>query len=257
MGRFFLQTCHIAIGTGAFPFAKGGLMIRFLHVTKMFGAGSGALVDVSFFIDKAEFVFLTGASGAGKTTLLKHIYMEEFPTRGQVLIGGYDSKYMKQRDIPFLRRKLGIVFQDFRLLSDRNVFENVAFAIRVTGAKERVVKRKAFEALALTGLSHKCTSYPQQLSGGEQQRVCIARAIVNDPEIVLADEPTGNLDLGVSKEILALFRKVNSRGTTVLMATHDRNLIEQHHYREIVLSRGHLVKGGDAIAKIAPERMWA
>lgn len=225
-------------------------MIRFLHVTKVYDGHSGALADVSFFIDKAEFVFLTGVSGAGKTTLLKHIYMEEFPTRGQVLIGGYDSKYMQSKDIPFLRRKLGIVFQDFRLLSDRDVFENIAFAMRVTGAPERAVKRKTFEVLAQTGLSHKCSYFPHQLSGGEQQRVCIARAIVNDPEIVLADEPTGNLDLGVSKEILALFQKINSWGTTVLMATHDRHLIEQHHYREIVLSHGALVKGGDSLVKL-------
>jgi cell division transport system ATP-binding protein len=232
-------------------------MIRFLHVSKVFGGRNGALVDVSFFIDKAEFVFLTGASGAGKTTLLKHIYMEEFPTRGQVLIGGYDSKYMKQRDIPYLRRKLGIVFQDFRLLADRDVFENVAFAMRVTGEKERAVKRKVFEVLAMTGLSHKCSYFPQQLSGGEQQRVCIARAIVNDPEIVLADEPTGNLDLDVSKDILALFQRINSRGTTVLMATHDRNLIEHHHYREIVLSRGQLIKGGDALMKFEGGRIYS
>jgi cell division transport system ATP-binding protein len=225
-------------------------MIRFLHVTKLYDGHSGALSDVSLFIDKAEFVFLTGASGAGKTTLLKHIYMEEFPTRGQVLIGTYDSKYMRQKDLPFLRRKLGIVFQDFRLLSDRDVFENVAFAIRVTGAPERKVKRKVFEVLALTGLSHKCSYYPHQVSGGEQQRVCIARAIVNDPEIVLADEPTGNLDLGVSKDILSLFQKINSWGTTVLMATHDRNLIEQYHYREIVLSHGKLVKGQDSNVKL-------
>ena len=229
-------------------------MIRFLHVTKLYDGQSAALVDVSFFIDKAEFVFLSGASGAGKTTLLKHIYMEEFPTRGQVLVGGYDSKYMKKSHVPFLRRKLGIVFQDFRLLSDRNVFENVAFAMRVTGRKEREVKRKVFEVLALTGLSHKCSYVPQKLSGGEQQRVCIARAIVNDPEIVLADEPTGNLDMGVSQEILSLFRTINSRGATVLMATHDRGLIEQHHYREIVLSRGELLKGGDASVKLKMER---
>jgi cell division transport system ATP-binding protein len=225
-------------------------MIRFLHVTKAYDGQSAALADVSFFIDKAEFVFLSGASGAGKTTLLKHIYMEEFPTRGQVLVGGYDSKYMKKKQVPFLRRKLGIVFQDFRLLSDRNVFENVAFAMRVTGRKEREVKRKVYEVLSLTGLSHKCSSMPHKLSGGEQQRVCIARAIVNDPEIVLADEPTGNLDVGVSQEILTLFRTINSRGTTVLMATHDRGLIEQHHYREIVLSRGALLKGGDASVKL-------
>jgi len=161
---------------------------------------------------------------------------------------------MKKKQVPFLRRKLGIVFQDFRLLSDRNVFENVAFAMRVTGRKEREVKRKVFEVLALTGLSHKCSYVPQKLSGGEQQRVCIARAIVNDPEIVLADEPTGNLDVGISQEILSLFRTINSRGATVLMATHDRGLIEQHHYREIVLSRGELLKGGDASVKLKMER---
>jgi cell division transport system ATP-binding protein len=231
-------------------------MIRFMHVTKAYSGRSDALADVSFFVDKAEFVFLTGASGAGKTTLLKHIYMEEFPTRGQVLIGIYDSKYMRRKDIPYLRRKLGIVFQDFRLLSDRDVFENVAFAMRVTGAGERVIKRKVFEVLALTGLSHKCSCFPHELSGGEQQRVCIARAIVNDPEILLADEPTGNLDIGVSKEILALFRRINSWGTTVIMATHDRNLIESQHYREIALSAGKLVKGGDSVLKLETGRSF-
>jgi len=231
-------------------------MIRFLHVSKTYAGNNGVLSDVSLFIDKAEFVFLTGASGAGKTTLLKHIYMEEFPTRGQVLIGSYDSNAMRPRDIPFLRRKLGIVFQDFRLLSDRDVFENVAFAMRVTGAVERTVKRKVFEVLALTGLSHKCSYFPNQLSGGEQQRVCIARAIVNDPEIVLADEPTGNLDLGVSEDILALFQKIHTWGTTVIMATHDRNLIERHHYRELVLSHGTLVKGGDSMIKLDAGRTY-
>jgi len=231
-------------------------MIRFLHVSKVYDGNNGVLSDISLFIDKAEFVFLTGASGAGKTTLLKHIYMEEFPTRGQVLIGSYDSNAMRPKDIPFLRRKLGIVFQDFRLLSDRDVFENVAFAMRVTGAQERSVKRKVFEVLALTGLSHKCSYFPHQLSGGEQQRVCIARAIVNDPEIVLADEPTGNLDLGVSKDILALFQKIHNWGTTVLMATHDRNLIEQHHYRELVLSHGKLIKGGDSLVKLDSGRAF-
>jgi cell division transport system ATP-binding protein len=229
-------------------------MIRFLHVTKNYGGRTDALCDLSVFIDKAEFVFLTGASGAGKTTMLKHVYMEELPTRGQVLIGSYDSKYMRRKDIPYLRRKLGIVFQDFRLLSDRDVFENVAFAMRVTGAGERSIKRKVFEVLALTGLSHKSSSMPNELSGGEQQRVCIARAIVNDPEILLADEPTGNLDIEVSQEILSLFRKIHSWGTTVIMATHDRNLIERHHYREICLSAGKIVKGGESYIKMDKER---
>ncbi len=232
-------------------------MIQFSHVTKVYGGSFEALSDVSVFIDKGEFVFLTGASGAGKTTLLKHIYMEEFPTKGQVFVGGYDSTYMRSRDIPLLRRKLGIVFQDFRLLSDRNVFENVAFAMRVTGRKEREVKRKVFEVLALTGLSHKCSYGPMQLSGGEQQRVCIARAIANDPWIILADEPTGNLDVGVSKEIMLLFEKINSWGTTVIMATHDEFLKQQYHYRELVLERGVLIRGGDITMRPKIGRMFA
>ena len=149
------------------------------------------------------------------------------------------------------------MFQDFRLLSDRNVFENVAFAMRVTGRKERDVKRKVFEVLAGTGLSHKCSYYPQQLSGGEQQRVCIARAIVNDPWIVLADEPTGNLDMGVSKEIMGLIQTINSWGTTVIMATHDIHLMEPYHYRELVLDRGALVRGQDATMRPKTGRMFA
>jgi cell division transport system ATP-binding protein len=232
-------------------------MIQFSHVTKLYGPSFEALADVSFFIDKGEFVFLTGASGAGKTTLLKHIYMEEFPTKGQVFVGGHDSKYTRPADVPKLRRKLGIVFQDFRLLSDRDIFENVAFAMRVTGKREREVKRKVFEVLAQTGLSHKCSYFPQQLSGGEQQRVCIARAIVNDPWILLADEPTGNLDVGVSRDILALLQTINSWGTTVLMATHDFYLMQTYHYREIVLDRGCLVRGGDSTVRPKTGRAFA
>jgi len=224
-------------------------MIQFSHVSKLYDNSYQALNDVSFFIDKAEFVFLTGASGAGKTTLLKHIYMEEAPSLGQIFVCGYDSKFLRKRDIPFLRRKLGIVFQDFRLLNDRNVFENVAFALRVIGKGEREIKRKVFEVLALTGLSHKCFNFPNQLSGGEQQRVCIARAVVNDPWVLIADEPTGNLDLEVSKDIFKLLQTINSWGTTILMSTHDLNLIEPYHYRRLVLSRGFLVKGGDATIK--------
>ena len=220
-----------------------------MHVTKEYEGGFRALDAVSFFIDKAEFVFLTGASGAGKTTLLKHIYMEEKPSRGQVIVCKYDSKSAKHRDLPYLRRKLGIVFQDFRLLSDRNVFENVAFSLRVTGMREREVKRKVFKALSHTGLSHKCSNFPNQLSGGEQQRVSIARAIVNEPLVLLADEPTGNLDHAVSKEIFGLLQTINSWGTTVLMATHDLNLISPYHYRTIELSRGALIKGADVTLK--------
>lgn len=224
-------------------------MVEFSHVNKIYDRNMYALNDINFFIDKAEFVFLIGASGAGKTTLLKHIYMEEFPTSGQVFVSGYNSKYIKKNQISKLRRKLGIVFQDFRLLYDRNIFENVAFAIRVTGVKERIVKRKVFEALAQTGLSHKCSYYPNQLSGGEQQRVCIARAIVNTPIVLLADEPTGNLDLDISIEIFDLLKKINSWGTTVIMATHDLQLIKQYHYRRITLERGHLIRGSNSMVK--------
>ncbi|MDG5814260.1 cell division ATP-binding protein FtsE [Chitinispirillales bacterium ANBcel5] len=224
-------------------------MIQFSHVTKHFDDRYPALNDLSFFIDKGEFVFLTGASGAGKTTLLKHIYMEELPSSGQVLVCGYDSKSIKSKNLPYLRRKLGIVFQDFRLLHDRNVFENVAFALRVTGKSERDVKRKVFEVLSRTGLSHKCSNFPNQLSGGEQQRVCIARAIVNEPWVLLADEPTGNLDYAVSKDIFELLQIINSWGTTVIMSTHDLQLIKPYHYRLIELSYGKLTKGADSTLK--------
>jgi len=224
-------------------------VIQFSHVTKTYDNRFDALRDVSLYIDKAEFVFLLGESGAGKTTLLKHIYMEELPTVGQVFACGFESKYIRRRDIPQLRRKLGIVFQDFRLLHDRNVFENVAFAMRVTGAPERLVKRRVWEVLAQTGLSHKSLFFPAQLSGGEQQRVCIARAIVNSPLVLLADEPTGNLDVAVSMEIFSLLQHINSWGTTVVVATHDINLIDRFHYRRIVLHRGGLVGGGNQSIK--------
>jgi cell division transport system ATP-binding protein len=216
-------------------------MISLSHVTKEYPGGFVALNDLSFTVEKGELVFLCGASGAGKTTVLKHLLMEEFPSSGRVLVCGYDSHKIRSRDLPYLRRKLGIVFQDFRLLADRTIFDNVSFPLRATGARERVLKRKAFEVLALTGLSHKASYLPSQLSGGEQQRACIARAIVNDPWVLLADEPTGNLDAEVSKEIFSLLQSINTSGTTVVMATHDMLLIRPFHYRKIVLSQGALV----------------
>lgn len=230
-------------------------MIQFSHVFKRYDTSSAVLHDLSFFIDKAEFVFLTGSSGAGKTTLLKHIFMEELPTSGSVFICGFDSNKMKTKNLPFLRRKLGIVFQDFRLLNDRNIFENVAFTLRVIGTKEHTIKRKVFEVLSLTGLSHKCFNYPHQLSGGEQQRVAIARAIVNDPWVLLADEPTGNLDISISHEIFKLLQLINSWGTTVIMATHDLNFIKQYHYRQLILSQGELISGHDSSCK--PKTSWS
>jgi cell division transport system ATP-binding protein len=217
-------------------------MIQFSHVTKVYKGGFTAVKDLSFAVEKGEFIFLCGASGAGKTTVLKLLYMDERPSSGRVFVCGFDSHGIRPRNIPFLRRKLGVVFQDFRLLPDRSTFENVAFALRVTGKKERTIKRKVFEILAATGLSHKASYFPDQLSGGEQQRVCIARAMVNDPWVLLADEPTGNLDWEVSKDIVALLQSINSAGTTVVMATHDTHLIEPYHYRKILLHRGLLVK---------------
>ncbi len=224
-------------------------MIEFSNVTKTYQQTSDAISHLSFFIDKGEFIYLTGESGAGKTTVLKHIYMEELPTKGHVFSCGYDSKYMKKRHIPFLRRKLGIVFQDFRLLYDRDVFGNVAFAVRVTGMSNRKIKKRVLEVLSYTGLSHKCSHFPQQLSGGEQQRVCIARAIANTPWVLLADEPTGNLDMKVSFEIMELLQQINSWGTTVIMATHDQNIIRAYPYRQIALHAGRLVGGGDETQK--------
>jgi cell division transport system ATP-binding protein len=217
-------------------------MIHFSHVTKEYPGGFIAIRDITFSVEKGDFVFLCGASGAGKSTILKHIYMDDRPTTGRVLVDDYDSHNIRLRDIPYLRRKLGVVFQDFKLLDDRNIFENVAFALRVTGIRERIIKRKVFEVLAWTGLSHKSFYRPSQLSGGEQQRVSIARAIVNDPWLLLADEPTGNLDMAVSKEIFSLLQTINARGTTVVMATHDMQLIEPYHYRRIVLSQGSIVR---------------
>jgi cell division transport system ATP-binding protein len=217
-------------------------MIQFTHVDKVFDGTFQALRDVSLLIEKGEFVFLTGASGAGKTTLLKHIYMEELPTTGQVQVSRYDSKTMRRHDIPLLRREIGIVFQDFRLLPDRDVYENVALALRVTGQNERAVKRRVFEVLAQTGLSHKCSYYPAQLSGGEQQRVCIARAIANDPWVLLADEPTGNLNMEVALDVFALLQRINNWGTTVVMSTHDLYFVESYHYRHVTLDRGHVLQ---------------
>jgi cell division transport system ATP-binding protein len=213
-------------------------VIRFSHVDKMYDGKFRALADVTLLIEKGEFVFLTGASGAGKTTVLRHIYMEEVPTNGQVLVSRYDSKYIRRKDKPMLRREIGIVFQDFRLLHDRDVFENVALPLRVVATAHRKIKHRVFEVLAQTGLSHKCSYLPAQLSGGEQQRVCIARAIANDPWVVLADEPTGNLDFEVAQEIFSLLQRINTWGTTVIMATHDLYFVEKYPYRHITLDHG-------------------
>ena len=216
-------------------------MIQFFHVTKRFPSGQSALDDVTLEIDRGEFCFLTGASGAGKTTLLRLIFREEIPTEGQILVNGRNLSSIPQRKIPYLRRTIGVVFQDFRLIERKTVFENVSFLPRILGLDAARQKRVAFEALRRVGLSHRMSSFPRQLSGGEQQRVAIARALINEPEILIADEPTGNLDPDLAREIVKLFLDIHLRGTTVIFATHDRALIESVGHRVIHLAHGRLV----------------
>lgn len=221
-------------------------MIHFQHVTKSFQEGWKALNKITLKVDKGEFVFLTGHSGAGKSTLLKHIYMELKPDEyqgGQVIISFnknlvYDSKTAKARHIQKYRRHLGIVFQDFKLLEDRNVFENIAFALRVNGDSQERIKQRVFEVMQLTGLGHRRNSMPHTLSGGEKQRVAIARAISNEPNVLIADEPTGNLDPDNATKIFEILRKINQGGCTVVMATHNPAIYGNHDIRRIILENG-------------------
>jgi len=200
-------------------------VVRLANAKVRYRGGEG-LKGVNLIVRGGEFVFLVGPSGAGKSTVLRLIYMAERPADGQVVVGRFNSNTIKPEEIPFLRRQLGIIFQDFKLLEDRNVYENVAFTLQVTGAKRKDVKRKVLRALTNVGLSYKRYKMPHELSGGEQQRVAIARALVNDPFILLADEPTGNLDPVTTQGIMALLEKINARGTAVLMATHNYALFE-------------------------------
>jgi len=214
-------------------------VIRFTGVTKSYGKGAPALKGVSFNLAKGEFVFLTGPSGAGKTTLLKLIYMGTRPTDGEVRVSGYSSAKIPRREISHLRRRLGIIFQDFRLLKNRTARENVAFALEVTGATKGAIGPKVQRVLNAVGLARKTERFPNELSGGEQQRVAIARALVNDPFILLADEPTGNLDTKTSLEILRVLREINSLGMAVLLATHDFTLLAEYPDARVL----HLVEG--------------
>ncbi len=200
-------------------------VVRLTNVHVRYRGGEG-LKGVNLTIRPGEFVFLVGPSGAGKSTVLRLIYMDERPADGQVVVGRFNSNKIAPKEIPYLRRQLGIIFQDFKLLEDRNVYDNVAFTLQVTGAKRKDIKRKVLRALANVGLSHKRYKMPNELSGGEQQRVAIARALVNEPFILLADEPTGNLDPVTTQGIMDLLEKINARGTAVLMATHNYSLFE-------------------------------
>ena len=215
-------------------------MIELYHVNKDYGRAHHALVDVSLAVEKGDFVFLTGASGAGKTTLLRLLFREEIATSGKILVDGINISTLAASKVPALRRRLGIVFQDFKLLPRRTVFENVALVMEITGAPRKVQRSRTYAVLEMLGLNHKVRAHPLELSGGEQQRVAIARALVSEPPLLLADEPTGNLDPDLSWEIMTLFKSINIRGTTVLVATHDRDLIARMGKRVIALDAGRL-----------------
>ncbi|MCD6582786.1 MAG: cell division ATP-binding protein FtsE [Desulfuromusa sp.] len=216
-------------------------MIQLYNVTKKYGGDSAAVKDMTLQIGKGEFVYITGASGAGKTTLLRMLYAAEKPTRGQILIDRQNVSRIRSRQIPFLRRKIGVVFQDFKLLQSRTVYENVAFALEAQGKKRYEVSKKVYQALKEVGLEHRLQRKPLELSGGEQQRIAIARALVVDPLILLADEPSGNLDQDVTFEIMDLFKQANARGTTVLLATHDHSLNQRFPRRVLTLDQGRLI----------------
>ncbi len=225
-------------------------MIRFQHVFKEYPRTGVALQDVSLFVAKGEFVFLTGPSGAGKSSLLKLVYMEELPTKGDMWVSGVRAKGVKRGDVAKLRRKLGVVFQDFRLLEDRTAEANVAFALEVIDTPRAAIPAKVARALAQVGLSAKATSLPSEMSGGEQQRVAIARALVNDPFVLIADEPTGNLDERATRGVFQLLRDINASGTAVMMATHNLDLVRRAGYRTIEINRGQVVfDSADADAK--------
>ena len=216
-------------------------MIQLFNVTKSYGGESAAVKDLTIQIPKGDFVYVTGASGAGKTTFLRMLYAAEKPTRGQILINNQNITRIRSPQIPYLRRKIGVVFQDFKLLQSRTVYENVAFALEAQGKKRYEVSKKVYQALKEVGLEHRLQRKPLELSGGEQQRIAIARALVVDPLILLADEPSGNLDMEVTLDIMELFKKANARGTTVLLATHDHSLHKRFPRRVITLDNGKLV----------------
>lgn len=217
-------------------------MIHLQNVTKIYPNGVKALNDITLRIRKGEFVFLVGPSGAGKSTLTKLLYREELPSRGQIIFNGKNVVRMRPGDVPYLRRKIGMVFQDFRLLSQKTVAENVAFALEVIGASNREIKKTVPAVLNMVGLSEKAGVFPDHLSGGEQQRVCVARAIVNNPILIIADEPTGNLDPETSWELMKLFLEINRRGTTIIMATHAWDIVDTMKKRVVELAGGKIVR---------------
>lgn len=217
-------------------------MLEMIDVSKIYPGGSVALQDINIRIEQGEFVFIVGPSGAGKSTFFKMLFREVLPSSGKVIVNGHDLVKMTDKEIPYFRRQLGIVFQDYRLLPDRTVYDNVAFAMQVIETPYRKIKRRVNDVLDLVGLRKRAHAYPTELSGGEQQRIAIARAIVNDPILLIADEPTGNLDPETSWEIMDIFREVNKSGTTIVMATHDREIVDEMEKRVIAIEHGHIVR---------------
>lgn len=218
-------------------------MITFSNISRVYD-NTAAVKNINLQINKGEMVFITGPSGAGKTTLLKLVYVAERPDSGSIVIAGYNTATLKENSIPFLRRNIGIVFQDFKLLSNKTVYDNIALALRIRGNQEGEIKNKVTNALRLVNLRHKTESYPLTLSGGEQQRVTIARAIVDEPTVLLADEPTGNLDSDNARSIMDIFRQINAKGTTILIATHNQDLFRNTGLRVVKLEEGNLVSEG-------------
>lgn len=217
-------------------------MIEMYGVTKIYPGGQVALKDINLKILKGEFVFIVGPSGAGKSTLIKLLFREEVPTRGQIFFGGKNITRLRPKEIPYLRRRIGIVFQDFRLLPEKTVYENIAFAMEVVEASGRDIRKRVPYVLERVGLAHKAKAKPSELSGGEQQRVALARALVNNPDVLVADEPTGNLDPDTSKDIMNLLDDINKRGTTLVVASHARELVDSMKKRVIQLEKGSLVR---------------
>ena len=218
-------------------------MVRMKNVYKTYPNGVGAIYDLNLVIEKGEFVFIIGGSGSGKSTLIKMLYREEKPSRGEIILGGVTVNKLRNSKVYKLRRKIGVVFQDYKLLPKLTVYENVAFALEVTGADSKTIRKRVIDVLTKVGLRHKANTYPDKLSGGEQQRVAIARAIVNDPKILICDEPTGNLDATISMEIMKCLVDINKElGTTVLMVTHDIDIVKSMKKRVLLLKEGRLVK---------------
>lgn len=225
---------------------RGVDMVQLFHVHKRYQRDVEALQDVNLRIKKGEFCFITGPSGAGKTTLMRLLFAAEKATKGQIILNNINLARLNQRNIPYLRRHIGVVFQDFKLIDNRTIYENVAVALEVLGVSPKDIRPRVLKMLKQVHLQHRLDSYPPRLSGGEQQRVAIARALITDPVLLLADEPTGNLDPEITVEIFKLFREVNARGTTVVIASHDRALIKSMNKRVIGLKGGRIVVGGDS-----------